>query len=309
MRDQAEMIKEVSAPLSATVDSVTASIENVSLAWGSGDGGDDSDWSDDDDDEASATNAPSGGGDLVDLELLLQQRDDALSKPSAAIAPAKKKTETKAPVSTVVATTKAFPALPIEVIDEPFEDYTAENDYSHENKLLEEYMRQEDEEKSEDVGSLRKVIDATKKKSAGGTSSGVPGSGESYERTPAHQRNFMRFQKRISRCPLQCLRYDYGGEPLWPTTIPQNLRVPSCACGQERVFELQLTPTINYFLKVDDLAVKTPAVPSDTQTSDSKPSVAAGEGMDWLGLMVYSCPSSCAQSRSEFVYVLPAAST
>lgn len=194
--------------------------------------------------------------------------------------------------------------MPIEVIDEPFEDYTAENDFSHENKLLEEYMRQEEEDKSEDVGDLRKIISATKKKSSG-AGSGAPAAGglsESYEKTPVRQRHFMRFQKRISRCPLQCLRYDYGGEPLWPIPAPR-LAIPKCACGEERVFELQLTPTINYFLKVDDFASPPAQVAGETSSKS-----APGGGMDWLSLLVYSCPSSCDKSRSEFIHVLPSLS-
>lgn len=238
-----------------------------------------------------------------------------MKMPAAATASKKKADTTLKTTSTTTKPMKAFSAMPIDVIDEPFENYTAENDFSHENKLLEEYMRQEEEEKSEDVGNLRKILDATKKKRTGGdggSASAAVGSGESYEKTPAHQRHFMRFQKRINRCPLQCLRYDYGGEPLWPVPVPQNLAVPRCACGEERVFEFQLTPTINYFLKVDEFA-STPLVPppaNATNVEAAKPVAGPpGGGMDWLSLLVYSCPNSCKKSRVEFIYVLPAAAT
>lgn len=308
LRDQAGAIEAANASASEDATPVTAAHDNSSLAWGAG--GDDSDWSDSEDDTGAAVPSTEGtGSDLSDLELLLQQRDDAMKMPTAVTA-SKKKIETTTKTSAATSqVTKAFPAMPIDVIDEPFEDYTAEHDFSHENKLLEEYIRQEEEEKSEDVDNLRKVLDSTKKKRAGGGGGNISvsgGSGESYEKTPAHQRHFMRFQKRINRCPLQCLRYDYGGEPLWPVPAPQNLVVPRCACGEERVFELQLTPTINYFLKVDAFAATPAVAPSGTGKPAAGP---PNGGMDWLSLLVYSCPSSCKKSRSEFIFVLPAAAT
>jgi pre-rRNA-processing protein TSR4 len=308
LRDQASPIEATNSSAIEGVTPVTTAPDNSRLAWGAE--GDDSDWSDEEDDTAAAVASTEGTGtDLTDLELLLQQRDDAMKMPTAVTASKKKIDTTSKTSASTAQLVNAFPAMPIDVMDEPFEDYTSENDFSHENKLLEEYIRQEEEEKSEDVDKLRKVLDSTKKKRAGGgggNTSVAGGSGESYEKTPAHQRHFMRFQKRINRCPLQCLRYDYGGEPLWPVPAPTSLVVPRCACGEERVFELQLTPTINYFLKVDAFAGTPTVAPSE----GGKP--AAGPpsgGMDWLSILVYSCPSSCKKSRSEFIIVLPAAAT
>ncbi|GMF26746.1 unnamed protein product [Phytophthora lilii] len=302
LRDQVEPVKE--SPVAAEVEEVTEQVDKVKLAWGSD--SDDSDWSDDEDDKVSTPAA-----DLVDLEALLQQRDDAMKTPAKAVkaSPASKKEET-AKVGVSNGKQNAFPALPIEVIDEPYEDYTAEHDFAHENKLLEQYMKQEEEEKSTDIGDLRTVITNAKKKGAAAQSSGAASStGESYEKTPAEQRHLLRFQKRISRCPLQCLRYDYGGEPLWPVVIPQNLKVPNCpGCGEERMFEMQLTPTINYFLKVDEYASADTASPqhtSDEAAGDAPKAVVPPGGMDWLSLIVYSCSASCAQSHEEFVYVVP----
>ncbi|CAI5744584.1 unnamed protein product [Peronospora destructor] len=270
------------------IDNVT---EQIKVAWGLE--SDDSDWSDDQDD----CNLQTSAADLVDLEALLQQRDDAMKKST----------------KTTNQDRNAFSALLIEVIDEPYEDYTGERDFAHENQLLEEYMKQEEVAKSTEIEDLRNVMTNVKKKQGAGQSSNAASStGESYEKTPANQRHLLRFQKRISRCPLQCLRYDYGGEPLWPVVVPKDLKVPHCpGCGQERTFEMQLTPTINYFLKVDEYPVADTFSVKKTTISTSngtcKAVVPAG-GMDWLSLIVYSCSTSCAPSHEEFIYVVPSMS-
>ncbi|KAG7391016.1 programmed cell death protein [Phytophthora pseudosyringae] len=306
LRDQVEPVKET--PVEAEIEEVTQEVDQVKLAWGSD--SDDSDWSEDEDDTKVAAPA----ADLVDLEALLQQRDDAMKTiaNTTNLASAPKKAEL-AKETALTGKRNAFPALSIEVIDEPYEDYTAEHDFDHENRLLEEYMNHEEEEKSTDIGNLRSVITNSKKKGGAAQSGGAASSaGESYEKTPAQQRHLLRFQKRISRCPLQCLRYDYGGEPLWPVVIPLNLKVPPCpSCGEERSFEMQLTPTINYFLKVDEYASadaasqQKPSPTPDTAALDTPKSMAPPGGMDWLSLVVYSCSASCAQSHEEFMYVVP----
>lgn len=342
LRDQnetAEVAATTGASDTKVPDQAAASQQNAWDATGSD--SESSNWgeSDDGENENDPFASTSGDDDFIDLEKLLLQRDDAMSAATNTVTSKNPKQQSKptttARSSTIATSAKklnamAFPALPIEVVDEPYEDYTSENDYSHENALLEDYMKQEEEEKSADVGDLRKIISSAKKSKGGANSGGAAAtgssSGESYEKTPAQQRHFMRFQKRISRCPLQCLRYDYGGVPLWPIPKPQSIKIPKCVCGEDRVFELQLTPTINYFLKVDQFAspviVPTVApgtnaavvVGADTDTkipaAKSKasplPLNSAGGGMDWLSVMVYCCPKSCSRSREEFVVVLPA---
>ncbi|KAI9987677.1 hypothetical protein PInf_023721 [Phytophthora infestans] len=305
LRDQVKPVRET--PVEVDVAEVTKQVDQVKLAWGSD--SDDSDWSDDE-------KAPAPANDLVDLEALLQQRDNAM-KTSVKTVKAAAIQKVQA-VNNPALTDKrnAFPALSIEVIDEPFEDYTAEHDFGHENHLLEEYMKKEEEDKSTDIGDLRTVITNSKKTGGTAQSGGGSSSGESYEKTPAAQRHLLRFQKRINRCPLQCLRYDYGGEPLWPVVIPQNLKVPPCAgCGKERAFEMQLTPTINYFLKVDEYALadtaslQKPESSAGNTTSDTPKAVVPPGGMDWLSLIVYCCSASCAQSHEEFVYVVPSSTS
>ncbi|DAZ93670.1 TPA: hypothetical protein N0F65_008178 [Lagenidium giganteum] len=311
LRDQATVS---SAPKAVAPEPVQV-VAPASSGWA---GGDDkfSDWSDDEDDDdfggAKRASNQAVSSNLSDLELLLKQRDDALT--TSAPTPsqtrsAQQETRSDAANTTSGPSTNTFPAVHIEVIDEPFEDYTSENDYSYEDRLLKNYMKQEEEEKSADLEDLRRILSAAKK---GGTAAAGTGGGgnssESYEKTPAQQQHFMRFQKRINRCPLQCLRYNYGGEPLWPVPPPRNLKIPRCPCGDERSFELQLTPTLNYFLKVDDFAVQPAASAASGNATSTTPKVIQG-GMDWLSVIVYSCASSCSLSKEEYVHIVPSSDT
>ncbi|KAI9913333.1 hypothetical protein PsorP6_005481 [Peronosclerospora sorghi] len=263
----------------------------------------DSDWSNDEYDSKAQDPAP-------DLEALLQQRDDAMNmKNKIAELPVAPTIKVHTKVSASSGDQRAFPALLIDVIDEPYEDYKVEHNFAHENRLLEEYMKQEEQENDTEIGELRKMIkNSTRKRGEEHTCGARSLAGESYEKTPAGQRHLLRFQKRISRYPMQCLRYDYGGEPLWPVAIPQELKAPRCpGCGQERYFELQLTPTINYFLKVDEFATadaSTPGTRNDS-VSHAPEHVMPPGGMEWLSLLVYSCSASCSQSHEEFIYVVP----
>uniref|UniRef100_K3X913 Programmed cell death protein 2 C-terminal domain-containing protein n=1 Tax=Globisporangium ultimum (strain ATCC 200006 / CBS 805.95 / DAOM BR144) TaxID=431595 RepID=K3X913_GLOUD len=233
LRDQSETVDTAAAVSGDDEQQSQVNSSAPKSAWDAGSDGDSSDWGDSDDDKSDPFAVAGGGDDLIDLEQLLLQRDDAMKLPaSKPTAPQQKKATADAKGDAVSASSAAgkstsgvFPAMPIDVIDEPYEDYMSEYDYSHENALLDEYIKQEEEEKSTDVGDLRKVISSAKKNGGNGTT-GSSSSGESYEKTPAQQRHFMRFQKRINRCPLQCLRYDYGGEPLWPVPKPQNVKIP-----------------------------------------------------------------------------------
>lgn len=53
-----------------------------------------------------------------------------------------------------------------------------------------------------------------------------------------------KFQKRVERWPSQCVRYCFGGKPLLMSAeLPTD--IPPCDCGAQRVFELQLLPTLS----------------------------------------------------------------
>ncbi|TYZ63034.1 hypothetical protein PybrP1_004028 [[Pythium] brassicae (nom. inval.)] len=293
--------------------------------WDAADDSDSSDWGDNSDDGNEDGNpfaSASAADDVIDLEKLLLQRDDAMFAATTTAATASKKPKQPSGAGSAPHTSSAmtpssfgnvFPARPIEVIDEPFEDFVSEHDYSHENALLADYMKQEEEDKSTDVGDLRKLLSSAKKGKAGAGSGGgrasASSSGESYEKTPAQQRHFLRFQKRISRCPLQCLRYDYGGEPLWPVPTPQGLQVPACVCGAERVFELQLTPTINYFLKVDAFATPIATAPAAALPSAAvvvSGSIDSNGGAGVTDSDAANDEDEALGVEAEFVFVLPA---
>ncbi|CCI45764.1 unnamed protein product [Albugo candida] len=167
-----------------------------------------------------------------------------------------------------------FPPVLLEVIEEP---HSRDIDFSYEHKLYQKYVTTEAQCAPSVQGS-----DSIKIKT-------FPHA-EVYEQTPTEERHFIRFQERLKRCPQQCLRYDYDGEPLWPIPIPSQFHIPKCKCGKERKFECQLMPAVLYVLQVDK------CFPPNT--------VAGPCGMDWLSLLVYSCPDSCDESREEFVHVV-----
>ena len=57
------------------------------------------------------------------------------------------------------------------------------------------------------------------------------------------------FQAAVSHAPSQVVRFAYGGYPLWCTYPPPRAAaaVPLCACGAERVFEMQLMPGMSCY--------------------------------------------------------------
>jgi pre-rRNA-processing protein TSR4 len=88
------------------------------------------------------------------------------------------------------------------------------------------------------------------------------------------------YNERMSRCPSQILRYSRFGQPLLQETI--EFTVPPCpACGAQRVFELELMPTIIVFVDPDS-------------------------EMDFGPILVYTCSDDCpGPSCEEFCFVTP----
>ena len=141
------------------------------------------------------------------------------------------------------------------------------------------------------AGNTAVIINGARDKSGSGDRKGGSGGGsgvggEKYEKTPAHLRYLLRFQRRLGGFPNQVLRYvwDDVRDVLWP--VPPTLRpgvVPACACGAARRLEVQVMPTLLYGLKVED---------------------APGGGMDFLSVFVYSCEGECDVSQEEWVWVV-----
>eukprot|EP01121_Diplochlamys_sp_Union-15-3_P006030 TRINITY_DN1645_c0_g1_i1.p1 TRINITY_DN1645_c0_g1~~TRINITY_DN1645_c0_g1_i1.p1 ORF type:complete len:148 (+),score=34.03 TRINITY_DN1645_c0_g1_i1:66-509(+) len=97
---------------------------------------------------------------------------------------------------------------------------------------------------------------------------------EKYESTVSQQdKPILKFQRRLSRCPQQILRYNFNGEPLWFTN-KKPASIPKCkSCGAARVFELQLMPALLYLLK--------------------PVSKEEGRNFDFGTVLFFTCSSSC----------------
>jgi pre-rRNA-processing protein TSR4 len=110
---------------------------------------------------------------------------------------------------------------------------------------------------------------------------------ESYERTVyKYDKTLYKFQKRLQRAPQQCIRYCFGGTPLWMSSSQLPKSIPNCEeCGASRVFELQLLSTLVYFLKVSHHESRT---------------------IDFGVLAIYTCSKSCQSAQiyhKEFCFV------
>ncbi|KAK9806867.1 hypothetical protein WJX72_005509 [[Myrmecia] bisecta] len=119
--------------------------------------------------------------------------------------------------------------------------------------------------------------------------------GEGYEHASATGADsmYLKFSKRLQRCPQQCLRYSFGGKVLWPGSRPPA--VPACdTCRRARVFEMQLmAPLIHLteeaaeWLQGDGMA--------------EQDLVTLLPDWDWLTVAVFTCPNSCESAGSEVV--------
>jgi hypothetical protein len=90
--------------------------------------------------------------------------------------------------------------------------------------------------------------------------------------------------------PHPSCRYDFGGKPLWqsPAPPPPGMVVAPCPCGQPRVFEWQLLPSVLLAVAARPGAPPLPADPV---------------AWEWETLLVFCCPDSCAASDTEVVWV------
>ncbi|KAJ7312094.1 hypothetical protein JRQ81_006433 [Phrynocephalus forsythii] len=130
----------------------------------------------------------------------------------------------------------------ISVVDE--EDYRGYEDTDHAQKLLKEYQQREGVDMAALTSESYPHVDCS----------------EIYEKSAAETRDvvFHKFMKRISACPEQILRYSWGGQPLFITCPPTDIRtaVPPCnQCRSRRIFEFQLMPALVSMLKSQDREV------------------------------------------------------
>eukprot|EP00927_Polykrikos_kofoidii_P077528 TRINITY_DN74465_c0_g1_i1.p1 TRINITY_DN74465_c0_g1~~TRINITY_DN74465_c0_g1_i1.p1 ORF type:complete len:445 (+),score=97.58 TRINITY_DN74465_c0_g1_i1:214-1548(+) len=295
--------------------------------WGAGAGsnddwnvpacGENDDWA------MTAANDSATGSDInTELAVLLEARDEAASaaqrstiatKPVAA-RPKNATATTFAKELGAVANMSGavidlWPCRALEVCYEP--GPAARND-EHERELLERYLQSEmatdDVIGDGEVGGLplplevaadAQLDEARLRSDEEGEARGIgnapmdDGEGDDDDREEGNAVTYLaRFQRRLERSPSQVVRYSWGGQPLWMAPPPPELGggawPPKCArCGAERIFEIELLPTL-------------------------LSQVAAAGHAEWGVVVVYTCSKDCiggkdgAELCEEFVVVQPA---
>eukprot|EP00794_Sanderia_malayensis_P012152 gene12152-13405_t len=172
-----------------------------------------------------------------------------------------------------------FDAYYIHVVDEPRAD--SDECYKYEQSLLKEYEKRE----GLLVENLNSLSDNNKEK---------------YEKRHIADgdKDFHRFQKRIKRCPLQCLRYEFNGSPLKFSNIAylscQFDDVPVCSnCQSVRVFEMQLMPALSSILRVSEHSSPGKCLQaSELGTKNPERHTRIGN-MEIGALYVFTCSQSC----------------
>lgn len=106
-----------------------------------------------------------------------------------------------------------------------------------------------------------------------------------FELHASEERMEENFYERMSRCPAQRFRYDYGGQPLWPDM--KECDPPACeTCGSDRQFEFQITPQ-----SIPDIQK---VLPPPKQGKD---------GFEFSTVIVFSCENSCQAGHFEYCVI------
>lgn len=94
---------------------------------------------------------------------------------------------------------------------------------------------------------------------------------------------FDEFQAMIASAPEQILRYNFGGEPVWPFHPPPTMKGDrTCRCGSSMSFELQLLGSSLHYLRPE----KSVAVDQESA------------GMDFASIAIYTCRSDCTAAEA-----------
>jgi pre-rRNA-processing protein TSR4 len=196
---------------------------------------------------------------------------------------------------------EALPCRALEIYEEP--EAVAECAGQHERELYERYLKEECElgGVSEDLMKLSPEQQAELRKEEEGMKAEMDANADKFDsdsdiddddevaRTDAQW--FQRFQRRLERSPNQVIRYSWGGKVLWIAAPPAELLPgaqgpPRCErCGAQRIFELQILPTLVYQVLRGDC---------------NEPA--------WGTVAVFTCAEDCESHDpcEEFVIVQPA---
>ena len=162
--------------------------------------------------------------------------------------------------------------------------------------MLARYMAEEEDE------DILAALQGTELGGGGG------GKGEEDERLSEEDRILRGFQDRLRRVPRQVLRYALGGMPLWSVpdknwkTGKQLWNVPECVCcGERRMFEFQVLPSILATLDVDKVSQSRGKVMNSKQSLDEMMT----NGMNFGSIAVYTCANAgCRAEWKEAAVVI-----
>lgn len=97
------------------------------------------------------------------------------------------------------------------------------------------------------------------------------------EESSAHL-HFENFLERIARAPGQILRYNFGGEPLWPKyPFPEIDPDVRCECGSQMAFEVQVLGSCLHYLQPEK------SIPDDRNKA----------AMNFSSISVFTCATDC----------------
>ncbi|KAK4699368.1 pre-rRNA-processing protein TSR4, partial [Phenoliferia sp. Uapishka_3] len=159
------------------------------------------------------------------------------------------------------------------------------------------------------------VVKPGKAPAAGGD--GWAGEGYEVQKVRGVDDVFLRFQERVAREGLQCVRYGHASIPLpfsslspsysllFPSTSSSPLgsydpsRVPRCRhCGSDSTFEYQLMPALVAILMKLDLSYPTKEVPG-SKGKDQDTTIMEHDGVEFATVMIFACVCECVDSGGE----------
>lgn len=174
----------------------------------------------------------------------------------------------------------SFPPVAMDIIPEPKKEVVVPTDVEAEIiRHVEEKQRYGEEGAEEELENLEANLDLKAKST---------------------DYFFDHFRRRLARCSSQILRYQYGGQPIFMNVEnTKEVKVPPCGrCGGPRCMELQVMPTVLYYLQSRNY------VPEGKKSGD--------DGVDFATATVYVCQKGCLGSvegevvQEEFLFVEPA---